>query len=458
MSGLGNDKLWVQMGLTRREFLRHFGIASGALFFSPNCMIGINRAFGDPPSVRVYKSVNGDCFQNTAKVLEMAGGIQNYVDPTDVVVIKGNGQWPNQGYTHTGCIKGVIDKILDIPGYSGEVFICDNTQNYGTAGRFGFDAEPSYRNRNWPDHNWNSLAAEYQGLGKPVATKRWINQENESTPETDVTDASDGEGWVRDFFNMNECDVGYDKEAYLSYPIFESPLTAGRMIDMKRTVWEGSAYTERKVKTIFMPNLNNHGSNVESYAGITSAIKCFLGASEIIHGPGSPFRGHMPIHYTCYPGHGPWSGEIMARYVQTMYAPVLYMTAAMWSGAGNRAYEAGSIETKTVYACENPATLDYVACKDMTQRYPGQWPTWLNPDLAYNTRRAILGAVNYSCTALGHTGIGTITPGEFEVISYDFDNPSVTRIDIDNIIKDYKNGTATEQQVKDLIAEYMESQ
>ena len=82
--------------------------------------------------------MNGDCFQNIAKVLELAGGIERYINATDVVVIKANGQWPNQGYTHTGCIKAVIDAILGIPGFSGEILICDNIQKYGRAGQFGF--------------------------------------------------------------------------------------------------------------------------------------------------------------------------------------------------------------------------------------------------------------------------------------------------------------------------------
>ena len=76
--------------------------------------------------------MNGDCFQNVSKVFELLGGVEQYIDPTDVVVVKGNGQSPYQGYTHTGCIKGVVDEILGISGFSGEVLICDNVQDLGT--------------------------------------------------------------------------------------------------------------------------------------------------------------------------------------------------------------------------------------------------------------------------------------------------------------------------------------
>lgn len=104
--------------VTRRQFLQKYGIASSALTLSPffiERFSSVCQATGN--LTRVYKVLNGDCFQNIAKVLEMAGGAGKYINPTDVVVIKGNGQWPNQGYTHTGCIKAVIDAILQSPDF-----------------------------------------------------------------------------------------------------------------------------------------------------------------------------------------------------------------------------------------------------------------------------------------------------------------------------------------------------
>jgi hypothetical protein len=434
------------MGLSRRKFLREFGIGSTALTFSPFFLQGLERAFGQGPTVRVYKVMNGDCFQNTAKILEMMGGIGKYIGATDSVVIKGSAQAGSQGYTHTGCIKGVIDQVLNIQNFSGEVFICDNAQNVSSAP--GFDAAADARTHNWPDHNWTTLAAEYQANGKPVAAKRWHNQENEDTPQTDISGPADGEGWIRSFFNGVN-----DRDNYLSYPIFESPLTSGRMIDPRNGVWAGGAYTGEKVKTIFMPTLNNHGQGAEDTMGVTSAIKSFIGATEILYSIGHAFRGYLNMHVSAYNVAGfPWIGGLTARYIQTLYAPVLYVTAAMWAGYHSRSGAAA--ETKTVLACENPATLDYVACRDVLHPaaeaadFP-EYTGWLNPDNDNKTRRSILGAVN--------SGVGTITPGEFEIISYDFANPSVTRLDIDRKIKAYREGGATEQEVKDLIREYMET-
>ncbi len=385
----------LQMKITRKSFLKSMGALTGFAFFGPLFSRKFSTAKAAPSDNQVFLVKNGDCFQNTAKIWEMLGGAAKYIGANDVVVIKANGQWPNQGYTHTGVIKGVIDKILEIPNFTGEVIICDNVQNYGSTGRFGFDATTSYRQNNWADHNWNSLATYYQNLGKKVSTKRWMNT------ETDISGPADGEGWIRSFFDF------HGSLSYLSYPIFASPLNPSKLIDMKNGVWEAGKYNGQKVFKIFIPGLNNHGNGGDDYAGITSAIKCFFGATEIHYGGGSTFRGHRNIHASSYSrGEAAWAGELAARYINTMYTPDLYITAAMWSGHNNRTGPA--VETKTVLACTNPVTLDYVACRDIISKYS----SWLNPDSDNSTRKQILGCIS--------GGVGTITPTDFEVITYDF--------------------------------------
>jgi hypothetical protein len=430
--------------MTRREFLRYYGIASGALTLSPFFMerfTTLNAAMAN--RTRVYKVKNGDCFQNTAKLWEMLDGPEKYIGVTDVVVIKGNAQWPKQGYTHTGCIKGVIDKILAIPGFAGEVIICDNTTNGGSAGAWGFDATVANRFHNWPDHNWNSLAAAYQTAGKPVSAKKLVQGpwRDITFPGVSAWNPANGEGWTRSFFTHTTS----GRNTYFSYPIFESPLTPGRMIDMKNGVWENGGYTGRKVKPIFMPTLNNHGRGGEDYAGITSAIKSFFGATEIHIGDDAIWNGYHHIHSCSYTqDSATTAGELVGRYINTMYAPAWFFTTAMWSGHHSRTGDA--TETKTVLACTNPVTLDYVACRDVISPYA----SWLNPDQNNNTRRQILGCMSQ--------GIGTIDPLAIEVVTYDFARPSATRLDVDRKIRDHKAGRATLQEVKDVIKLYMESE
>ncbi len=423
-------KIWSKFRMTRREFLRYFGISTSVITLSPFFVNRVGSVFANDSTIKVYLVKNGDYIQNTIKLWDLLGGPSGYISPTDVVVIKGNAQWWNQGYTHTGCIKGVIDKILEIRDFSGEIVVCDNVQSRSdNLGQLGFDAEAQYRNHNWADHNWNSLAEEYQAIGKPVSVKKWENS------NADIAGPADGEGWIRDFFNFHGLDT------YLSYPIFESPINPGRMIDLKNGVWDGGKYTGRSVKTIFMPTLNNHGNGSGDYAGITSAIKSFFGATEIHD---SRFKNHYNIHVSSFSqDRADYAGELTARYINTMYSPVLYITSAMWSGHSSRTGDA--TETKTVLACENPVTLDYVACRDVISPYA----SYLDPDQDNNTRKQILGCIS--------GGIGTIDPAAFEVISYDFDNPTVNRLDIDRKINEHKEGLATEQEVKEMVQEYMES-
>jgi hypothetical protein len=52
-------------------------------------------------------------------------------------------------------------------------------------------------------------------------------------------------------------------------------------------------------------------------------------------------------------------------------------------------------------------------------------------------------------------GIGTVHPAHFEVITYDFNHPTTTRLDIERKVLDFKAGRATDQNVKDVIKLYM---
>ena len=334
-----------------------------AIFFPFACkksstLISPKAPTGEDPSTKVIIVKNGTVRENITKLLELSGGISKYILPTDVVVLKCNGQWPNQGYTNTECIKYVIEAILSIPAFSGEVLICDNIQNTSYDSECGFLASPDNRNHNWIDHNWETLASEYQLKGYPVSTVRWKND----SIDRNISGPSDGPGWVRSFF------LFHGRTTYLSYPVFESPITQGRMIDVKNGVWENGKYSGRRVRTIFMPTLNNHGEGSEDYAGITSAIKCFFGTTEIHSGDNATisYNGETCYHIhsaTYSENNSYYAGELAARYIKTLYAPILYITCAIWSGYESRTGAAK--ETKTVLACENPATLDYVSCKEV---------------------------------------------------------------------------------------------
>lgn len=434
----------METRFNRREFLRRYGIASSALTLSPFFLDRLTTAFAaTATAARVYKVQNGDCFQNTAKLWELLGGVARFIAPSDVVVIKGNAQWYNQGYTHTGCIKGVVDQILALPGFNGEILICDNVQgnNDGSAaGQLGFDATWAYRVNNWPDHNWDSLAAAYQAQGKPVATKRWScgPWRAATNPSLSIWNPADGPGWTRSFFTFN------GRPTFLSYPIFESPLTPGRLIDLKNGVWENGAFTGRRVKTIIMPTLNNHGYGAEDYAGVTSAIKSFFGATEIPGHWEGTWNGFYHIHSSSFTQNSAAAaGELVGRWLNTFFIPQLFITAAEYVGHHSRTQAA--TRTKTVLAGTDPVSLDYIACRDVIAPYAA----WLHPDQNNNTRKQILGCQSQ--------GIGTADPAEIEVVEFDFNRPTATRVDVERKLRDFKAGQATEAEVKAVLRLYMDS-
>jgi hypothetical protein len=474
---MNNGKKWPYH-MTRRQFLRHYGIASSAITLSPFFIERFAAVCQAASSLtRVYKVMNAPdslttCSQNITQLWQMLGGVANFISPTDVVVIKGNAQWPNQGYTHTGCIKAVVDSILAIPGFSGEILICDNIQGGGWgSGNYGFDATTANRTNNWPTYNWNQLAASYPSSAK-VATVQWQTDTTWRTPPTSLPGwstwnlangvPSSGTAWSRYFLNYS------GRNTYLSYPIFQSPVTSGRIIDLKNGVWENGGYTGRKVKVISMPTLNNHcytPGGAQDYAGVTSAVKSFYGATEIFHG--SPtyisddyvWNGWYSIHSSSFsqatlnndPQAAYYAGQLVGTVINNLFSPVLYITSAIYSGWKDRTDTNGAAYTNTVLACTNPVTLDYISGRDVISKVGSPPPTWLDPSTQNNNTWLQLSGCNSQ-------GIGTVNPTQMEVITYDFNHPTASRLDVDRKIRDYKAGNASEQDVKSIINLYMESE
>ena len=304
--------------------------------------------------------------------------------------------------------------------------------------------------------NWTSLAASYRTQGKPVGVVQWQNDTTWRTPPLPLPcysnwDPAKGNGWTRYFFSLNGLNC------YLSSPVFQSTVTAGRMIDMRNGVWESGSYTGRKVKAIFMPTLNNHDWNggEEDYAGVTSAVKSFLGATELFHG--SPYisddyvwNGFYNIHAAGFSQEDPeTAGELVGQFINNLYAPVLFITPAIYSGWLNRTDAAGAAFTNTVLACTNPVSLDYISCRDVISKAGSPPPVWLDPSTKNNNTWLQLSGCNSQ-------GVGTLDPTQIELQVYDFNNPGTTRLDVERSIRDFKLGASTEQNVKDTINRYMQ--
>ncbi|MCK4783092.1 MAG: hypothetical protein KAV87_05025, partial [Desulfobacteraceae bacterium] len=158
--------------------------------------------------------------ENMRKTLELLGGITNIIDKDDIVVLKPNAQWWNQGMTNTNAMKAFMEEILAIPGFKGEIIIADNHQY----------AEPN--SRGWTtdlrngDFNYNELISFFHDQGYKNVTKyHWRGAgPNPSPIEGDdqlgskiVEGPWDGDGyvWCRDI--VYESSLG--RRCLLTYPI-----------------------------------------------------------------------------------------------------------------------------------------------------------------------------------------------------------------------------------------------
>jgi hypothetical protein len=354
--------------------------------------------------VDVYVARNGSPTTNVRRVIDIAGGIQRFIDNDDVVVLKPNGQWPNQGYTHTQCIKGLIDVILSRPGgFGGEVIIMEHVHRDPTSamsGNFCWNMSKSNRMNNWPDMNYFELIADYQNRGFPNVTADPLydsGQPNWEKVTGPASVGSDKQGWV----HVSYTTTANGRTVDLSYPILRSSYS-NKLIDLKNGVWQGGTYTGQKVKLIFLPTLNNHGSfNYEDYAGPTSALKTHIGIVDFgnlsnynLHGIGY----NSPISPQAM-------GESVGYLITQLLTPAFYMTCAEFTGYRSRT-DTIAAHTKTVGLCTDPVTLDYWMCKYIM--YPcATSQAFMNPDNDSNLRKALVGCHS--------KGVGTISEAEMNV-------------------------------------------
>ena len=110
---------------TRRQFIAGIGAVAAASLFGSR--VRAARISNPGATHHVYVARHGTPVTNVQRAIALAGGIQAFVDYDDAVVLKPNGQWARQGYTHTECLKALIDVILDRPGgFSGEIIIAEH--------------------------------------------------------------------------------------------------------------------------------------------------------------------------------------------------------------------------------------------------------------------------------------------------------------------------------------------
>ena len=74
----------------------------------------------------LYVGRHGSPEANIDAVLHKLGGVARLVGKDDIVLIKVNAQWWNQGMTNVAAVKRLVEQILARDGFGGEVIVFEN--------------------------------------------------------------------------------------------------------------------------------------------------------------------------------------------------------------------------------------------------------------------------------------------------------------------------------------------
>jgi hypothetical protein len=324
----------------------------------------------------VYRSVNGLPNQNLNKLIELMGGLKTIIGMEDVVVIKPNVQWWNQGASNLLALKTFVELIMERDGgFRGEVVLAENIHRGATPWENDFSGwVPRFeRNSDIKDiGNMNELSDHLKKkYGNRFSIYHLIDVEL-GCPRVTGPEAGngyvycDGTAGVPLISFDNGCRGDDYRAVIMTYPIMTTD--RGTVIDFKNGVWNKGAYTGQPLKFINFASLNHHSS----YCGATSAVKNYLGVTDMSGGHDPHNGGKLTKEYYNFHGFpfdewkpGPVPGMIGAEvgvFMNTVRKADLNITAAEWVGLASRT-EPPVAHTKAILASTDPVALDYHAFK-----------------------------------------------------------------------------------------------
>ncbi len=378
--------------ISRRKFNKF--IASMPLALSFNSLIGCsdNMSVNDfPPQTQatIYKSTSTDIPKAVNSLIESIGGINSIFGNEDIIILKPNSQWWNQGTTNTDVMAAFIDQILNIPNFKGEIIIADNHQSETPNDR-GWSTE----NRNGR-FNLNELVEYFNDRGFPNVSKyHWHPAGANPTPlqfggqgESVIKHPSEGDGYIWNEKFFYQCPYG--NKSILAYPVFTSTYS-GTTIDLKDGAFKDGKYIDQQVKFINFSALNHHGQ----YAGVTASIKNLMGVVDMSCGYPAPqpdncfnthhigassaFRflvnqadklGKLP-YYRHLLNHRSvfrfeYTGGVLGKFMSTIRKPDLNIITAINIGWGSRTDLSKVFKADTILASKDQVALDYWSAKEI---------------------------------------------------------------------------------------------
>lgn len=402
----------AQRRISRRRMIGMIAVvtvAGGIVFARRKVMAALSRFTHDkafdatPPLVphdpakdkqTIYVARNGASpADNIDSVFEKLGGIGTVVSANDLVIIKVSAQWWNQGMTNVAAVKRTIERILELPGFKGEIVVFENT-HFRLKDGSGLSrawTRPSERNVDVP--GWNKMGdlithfanskapVSFVGLvdGGPsnLAHHTWHDPSHEhgvygGDGRGPIGPGEDRDGYHWDFNGTFRLKRSWVDQAQtpLTWPVFTSP-HSGLVIDLKDGIFrrEGGKLTpvkDRKLTWINMTTANEHQST-----GFTGCCKSAMGIVDMsagYEGSDPRVRDYQSVHYFGEPSASWRMAGPLAHFARKVRTPDLYISVAEWvavtptgglpKGEEARLVAASAHHTKTIVAGKDAVAVD----------------------------------------------------------------------------------------------------
>jgi len=444
--------------ITRRELIKILGIVPGLSLLKslPAMATPLVKPQSNDTKVSIYRSINGTPIDNMQKVLSLMGGIETLIQDNDIVVIKPNVQWWNQGAPNMGALYTFIKSIMDRPGgFTGEFVVAENCHRGSHPWRSAGWNHSFERNRSISDvQNYNELTQRLKSeFGDRYSTVHWINVKYGSkrvySPENGTGYVyCDGTGGVPKLAFGNGAPGADFRETIMTYPIFKTD--RGTVVDYKNGIWVDGEYDNERLKFINFAALNHHST----YCGMTSLIKNYLGVSDLSGGP-DPFNdGKLTKDYYNFHSFpfnkwapGPQPGMIGAQiavFLNTIRKADLHLVTADWIGLADR-IEPPVARTRAMLASTDPVALDYHSAKYLL--YANSGIRFHDPDAPESPTHQYI----KSCAV--HGG-GIFDESKVAMVSYDYKTGRMQRNEEATVIGEKEWGTDLKALGKYLLMRY----
>lgn len=477
-------------GPSRRQFVKGVaGLAGAALASRPAAANDVRWPWAPNPRSSIYLSRNGTPDQNVAKVFQMAyGGIENFIGPDDIVLLRPNLQWPYNGYTNTAVGKAMIDLILNRPGgFSGEIIVIEDQHRSDPHTSVNSGWCTPLKASNGP-YNWFELIQHYvthkneypNGIhtdpttGQINVTFQFLMESYSFTlpnphpilstyggkTYSGTSERIDGSvnpflrfknvHAARSCYYARRTDLRYSSaiarvsplrtEYEMSYPVFKSQHSGLYVSYFKDhpTAWNpvSESFTPHRVRLINMSTLNHHGV----YAGVTSIVKAHFGmVYGTFHEAGWPENWPATFHY---------AGGTIGYWMETIRRCDLHMSCAERIGRESR-WESDAFQAKTIAISTDPVALDYLVGKYVLFPAGGQYGAggesasepWSNDPSLPGSYYGL--TLEFCRDPLRDHSIinGTLNEAEMAVRTYDFARPPTADFDGDGDVDGADFGT-----------------